>query len=149
MAGGPARQGARAGGRRRKPGPEMIAAAAARIRAAAVPSPLLSPGALPCLLAPLGAVESRGRPTHSMTIPANGGRPARQFQAPSYHITWSAAANQPPLRGNIEYSHRCHRKRCVEPTHGVWEGRADNRSREACRGLGVGAACGHNPPCLF
>ncbi|KAI8952552.1 hypothetical protein F4801DRAFT_577314 [Xylaria longipes] len=97
VAGGPAREGPRAGGRRRLSGPAMIAAAAARILADCTPSPLpLSPHCLPCLLAPLGAVENRGRPTWSMTIPSEGGSARRQFQAMAYHVTWCAANDQPP-----------------------------------------------------
>ncbi|KAI0873580.1 hypothetical protein GGS24DRAFT_501604 [Hypoxylon argillaceum] len=143
VAGGPARRGARAGERRRKSGPEMITSAATKILTAATPSPFLAAAAAPCLLAPLGAVENRGRPSHSLTIPADGDLQPRQFQAAAYHVTWCARANQPPPGGRVEYSHRCHQKRCVEPTHGVWETRAENRSREACRVVG-GAGCGHN-----
>ncbi|KAI1126982.1 hypothetical protein F5Y10DRAFT_243646 [Nemania abortiva] len=56
-----------------------------------------------------------------MTIPKDGNRPPRQFQAAAYHITSCAAAGQPPPVGAaaLEYSHLCHRKRCVEPSHGT------------------------------
>jgi hypothetical protein len=129
----------------------MIAAAAATILAAASaqPNPAAQARGLgPCQIAATGSVENRGRPTHSMTIPAGSSTTgeAVQFQPAAYHITWCAANRQPPpAQPGLHYSHLCNNKRCVEARHGVWEGAGVNADRERCR---AGAACAHVPRCL-
>jgi hypothetical protein len=150
--GGTARQNGRhAGGRRRLSGREMIRAAATKIRttATAIANTAAEASGLgPCQLAAAGGVESRGRPTHSFSIPAGhrGAPRARQFQAAAYHVTWAAHHNRPPPQQvGLTYSHLCARKRCVNALHGVWEDILSNSNRKDCVG---GAVCPHHPRCL-
>jgi hypothetical protein len=147
----PARAPARGrhpGGRPGLAGKKMIADAAAKIIARA--TPLANPtaeaaGLGPCMIAGQGTVETRGRPTHSFSIPREG-RGRRQFQAAAYHVTWSAHHDRPPPdRVGLTYSHLCHQKRCVAGGHGVWEAIAANTARACVAGAG---GCPHVPRCL-
>lgn len=104
-------------------------------------------GSRPCRVATLSK-DGRGRCQRAMRVDG------KKFNFRPTHIVW-IAANGPAPTGK-QYSHRCHEENCCEPTHGVWETDAENKSRNACRtcshvvlsGGRILVVCPHEPACL-
>lgn len=77
----------------------------------------------------------------------------REFRA--YHITWVAEYGVIPDT-SLQYSHRCHNGRCINPEHGIWETDLENKARNRCQGTSHLELpnhadlqlCAHSVPCL-
>ena len=101
------------------------------------------------------STDGRDRPARSMRVRVANGGPEIKREFRAYHVTWVAAYGQIPDT-TLQYSHRCHNGKCVEPTHGTWDTDQENKARNACQNhshlqLPNGAfiqLCPHSPPCL-
>ena len=147
-----AKQGQHKAGRPPKSGRQMIEDAAVAIKLAATPSANPAAEALrlgPCLIGKgFGSRGQGGRPRKQLTGAVGPGGARQQFAAAEYRITSTAASGQPPPNcPRLEWSHRCHNPRCVEPRHGLWEDWHTNRARDPCAVPGAGA-CPHDPVCV-
>ena len=54
-----------------------------------------------------------------------------------------------PENKHVNCSHRCHNRRCCNPSHLVLETSAQNGSRSTCHHFRSNDTCQHNPPCIF
>ena len=102
----------------------------------------------------LAAPPSQDRGTNGRPYEKVGGK---NFL--TYHLTWAASNGKIPAvteSGATEYSHRCHRKMCIEEKHGVWETGTQNKARAVCDGGRSHqkvdgewvTKCPHDPSCL-
>lgn len=102
------------------------------------------------------SLDSNQRPQRKMRVILPPETNERFISPKAYHVTWCQANPDQALNPNLDYSHRCHNKTCVEPTHGVWETVPQNNSRNKCQGgshvfLPNGRyllLCPHDPSCL-
>lgn len=139
------------GGRKAKSGRQMIEDAAAAILHQATPAANPAAEALglgPCLIGKgVGKDGEGGRPRHHFTSFVGKDDRRVKFGAMAYHVTWCAAAKQPPpgIPGH-GWSHRCHNPRCVEPRHGLWQSWTDNVQRDGC--ADDAENCPHDPVCI-
>ncbi|MCJ1405702.1 hypothetical protein MMC11_008931 [Xylographa trunciseda] len=133
------------GGRPEKSGQDQIKDAAATCRQDARRQP--NPTAEALGLGPCEIAKADGRrPRHGGIRAVFDGKPGRKATM-TYHLTWVAVYGLIPSR-ELEYSHRCHEACCINPGHGCWESRADNKSRDCCREEDA-PPCPHQPPCLI
>jgi hypothetical protein len=111
-------------------------------------------GLKPCLES-TASTDGRDRPVRSMRVRVANGGPEIKREFRAYHVTWVSAYGQIPDT-TLQYSHRCHNGKCVEPTHGTWDTDQENKARNACQNhshlqLPNGAfiqLCPHTPICL-
>ena len=111
-------------------------------------------GLKPCLES-TASTDGRDRPVRSMRVRITNGGPEIKREFRAYHVTWVSEYGQIPDT-TLQYSHRCHNGKCVEPTHGTWDTDQENKARNACQShshlqLPNGAfiqLCPHTPICL-
>ena len=98
----------------------------------------------------------RGRPRKSIMLRNPGMEPVN-IHSMAYHVTWCAHFGAIPEDVRLEYSHRCHNAKCIEPRHGIWERHHENSSRIECEKHGshwilpngvIVKLCRHTIPCL-
>jgi len=108
------------------------------------------------------STDTRGTPRVTIEV---GGKKENEKRKhfPAYYISWIEEYGRPPdgaflpdQTKRLQYAHRCHNHKCVEPTHGIWLNDSDNKAQNSCQtsshviieGL-VYVTCRHSPICCI